>query len=226
MSSTLGPPVHFDREGVPVSRTDTATDTKTRILDAALETIRTKGLAASSARAIAATGDFNQALIFYHFGSVNDLMLAVLDRLTARRMARYRERMQGETTLSGLVRVAAELHSVDVDEGHMTVLAQMLSSALDSPEQKEALRVRFDPWIDLVEDAVEQVVVGTPYEPMIPTRDLAQLVVSMFMGISLLHEVEDDIDEHEQHTFGTLQMMAMLIEQVLDAVPDPDAPSS
>ncbi len=47
----------------------------------------------------------------------------------------------------------------------------------------------------------------------------------MFMGISLLNELEEDVDEHEQRTFGTLQLMAMPIEPVLDALPDPDAPS-
>ena len=47
--------------------------TKQRIMDAALETLRTNGIVGTSARAIAATGGFNQALIFYQYGSVNPL---------------------------------------------------------------------------------------------------------------------------------------------------------
>ncbi|MEA2933018.1 MAG: hypothetical protein QOI56_1803, partial [Actinomycetota bacterium] len=40
--------------------------TKGRIVEAALQTLKEKGFTATSARAIAATGGFNQALVFYH----------------------------------------------------------------------------------------------------------------------------------------------------------------
>ena len=45
-----------------------------RIVEAAIETLKTEGFAGASARAIARTGGFNQALVFYHFGSVNELL--------------------------------------------------------------------------------------------------------------------------------------------------------
>ena len=46
---------------------------------AARTSLRTDGIMGASARVIARHGDFNQALIFYHFGSLNDLFIAVLD---------------------------------------------------------------------------------------------------------------------------------------------------
>ena len=46
--------------------------------------------AGASARAIAREGSFNQALIFYHFASVRNLLLAVLDLISERRMSEYR----------------------------------------------------------------------------------------------------------------------------------------
>ena len=46
---------------------------------------RTKGFAGASARAIAPRASFNQALIFYHFGSVRNPLLAVLDLISERR---------------------------------------------------------------------------------------------------------------------------------------------
>ena len=52
--------------------------TKEQIVGAAIETLRTEGFGGTSARAIARIGDFNQALIFYHFGSVNGLLLEAL----------------------------------------------------------------------------------------------------------------------------------------------------
>ena len=51
-----------------------------RIVDAAIQTLISCGYANTSARAIATTGGFSPALVFYHFGSVDALLLAVLDR--------------------------------------------------------------------------------------------------------------------------------------------------
>ncbi|WP_043716330.1 TetR family transcriptional regulator, partial [Kutzneria sp. 744] len=51
-------------------------ETRQRLIDGAIETIRQHGIAGTSARTIAATAGVNQALVFYHFGSVNDLLKA------------------------------------------------------------------------------------------------------------------------------------------------------
>ena len=64
--------------------------TKATIVEAALETLKTRGFAGTSAREIAKIGNFNQALIFYHFGSVQNVLLAALDLVSARRMSAYR----------------------------------------------------------------------------------------------------------------------------------------
>ncbi|MCP3855949.1 MAG: helix-turn-helix transcriptional regulator [Actinomycetia bacterium] len=65
-------------------------ETREKILDAALETVRVEGLVGTSARAIAKAGDFNQALVFYHFGSVDELLLAAPDRALPGRAGRGR----------------------------------------------------------------------------------------------------------------------------------------
>ena len=63
--------------------------TKLQIVEAALETLKARGFAGASARVIAREGGFNQALIFYHFGSVQSLLLAALDLISERRMIEY-----------------------------------------------------------------------------------------------------------------------------------------
>ena len=190
-------------------------DTKTRILDAAMETLHTRGFSGATARAIADVGGFNQALIFYHFGSVNDLLLAAVDRLSDAQRARYRERIEGISTLSELVSAAEDLLPQDVEDGSMTVLAQMLSSSLESPEQRDALKLRFEPWIELLEDAVGRVSTGTPYEKLIPRAELARMMLGMFMGMSMFTEL-DELSGDSSNLFGGMRLMAMLIDQVLD----------
>ena len=73
----------------PDRRTGQAT--RRQIVDAALETLRTEGFAGATSRAIARSGGFNQALIFYHFGTLDGLLLAALDRTSEERLERYRQ---------------------------------------------------------------------------------------------------------------------------------------
>src|SRR5579863_2262079 len=78
--------------------------TKATIAQAALETLKTRGFAGASAREIAKAGGFNQALIFYHFGSVQNALLAGLDLVSARRLAEYGPRFAAARTPSELAR--------------------------------------------------------------------------------------------------------------------------
>ena len=199
-------------------------DTKAKIIDAALETLRTEGIAGASARAIGRAGGFNQALIFYHFASLNDLLLAAVDELSTRRVDRYRERIDGIATLGELVAVAAELHREDAAQGHITVLAQMLAGSTTNPELKAPLAERFRPWTELVEGAIRRVVEGTPYAAIVPVEDLAFVVTSLFMGIELTTSLEAD-EARAESLFRTVGLMASLLEGLLAASqPVEDAP--
>src|SRR5438270_3891359 len=97
--------------------------TRKRIVKAAVETLKQEGFARTSARAVAKQGGFNQALVFYHFGAMTDLLLAALDETSARRMARYRETLEGVDDLGRLAELAGRIYREDLDAGHMTVLA-------------------------------------------------------------------------------------------------------
>src|SRR3954463_14280312 len=59
--------------------------TRNQILRAAFDTLEDKGFAAATSRAVAERGGFNQALVFYYFGSMDALLLAALDWTNERR---------------------------------------------------------------------------------------------------------------------------------------------
>lgn len=193
-------------------------ETRHRIVDAALQTIREQGVVGTSARAIARTGDFNQALIFYHFGSVQQVLLAAVERISEQRMARYQQRLAGVGTLTELVRVGAECHREDVADGNIRVLSQMLAAASSeaSPELTSRLQAFFDPWVTLVEDAVRKVIEGTPYEQAVPVGDIAMGVVGLFMGIESLSQLYDTQPASES-LFRTMEAMAALLENLLSS---------
>ncbi|MDQ6777748.1 MAG: TetR family transcriptional regulator, partial [Actinomycetota bacterium] len=113
---------------------DALSGTKARIAEAALKTLKTRGFAGSSAREIASAGGFNQALIFYHFGSVKNLLVAALDVVSARRMRAYGPAFEQARTASELARLAREIYAEDLENGYVTVLGEMVAGGVSNPE--------------------------------------------------------------------------------------------
>lgn len=188
--------------------------TKAKIVLATIECLRTEGFAGTTARAIGRVGEFNQALIFYHFGSIDELVLAAVEKLGASRLDAYNERVAGCQSLPELVGIAKELLSKDLDDGFMMVLSQVLAGAHTRPELGPPLFEIFQPWFDVVESSVKHVIAGTPYESLVPTRDLAYALSSLFMGIELLAPLDPDRQQAER-IFRTFDLVAMLLEMFL-----------
>jgi AcrR family transcriptional regulator len=166
--------------------------TRDRMLDAAFETLRRDGYARTSARAIARTGDFNQALIFYHFGSVNELLLAALDRVGATRMDRYREALTNTSDLIELSRLARQLYLEDIECGHSTVLAELFAASSGNPALRAQMLARMQPWLDFTEDLVARFIQGSALSSLIDARTTAGAVLAMYLGIDLLLHLDGD----------------------------------
>src|SRR5271156_5677247 len=80
----------------------TRDDMRSRIVAAAFDTLRDRGYADTSARAIAEVGGFNSAHVFYYFGSVNELLIAAFERSSLDQLSAYREAVEGVTSLADL----------------------------------------------------------------------------------------------------------------------------
>ena len=179
-----------------------AQDTKSRIVDAALETLKAEGFAGTSARAIARRGGFNQALIFYHFGTVNDLLLAALDRTSEIRMARYAESVRDVGSVEEAVRVATDLYREDLASGHITVLSELIAGSLDRPDLAPEIVARMEPWIELAEQAVQRTLGPLGVTGIVPERTIAYGIVALFLGINLLSHLERDESRAEALFMG------------------------
>lgn len=187
--------------------------TKDRIVDAALETIKQDGFAGASARAIARRGGFNQALIFYHFGSVTDVLLAALDRTSDLRMAKYREAVEGIDSIEDAVRVGTELYREDLVSGHITVLSEMIAGSLDRPDLGPAIVQRLEPWIELTEEAVTSVLGSTGLTQLIPPRTMAYAIVALYLGVDLLSHLEHD-DTRAEALFAAAGQLSALAQKI------------
>ncbi len=191
-----------------------AVTTKDRIVEAALETLKDEGFAGTSARAIARRGGFNQALIFYHFGTLNDLLLAALDSTASKRMERYTEALAGAGRIEERIQVATELYREDLERGHITVISELIAGSLSRPDLGPEVVARVEPWVELVEGIIREVVAGSVLEGMIQPRTLAFAVVALYLGVDLLSHLDHDVSQAVA-LFETAGRLASLLEPVL-----------
>ena len=198
----------------PLGRGDA---TRERILDAALETLREDGFAETTARAIAARGGFNQALIFYHFGSVPGLLRQAFLRLSSEQVARYREGAEKVSSLPDLVEIARSLHADDLAAGSVTAVTQLMAAAVSDEGLGVAVLDRFEEWIALVQEALRRATAGSPIAAVVPDRQAAYAVSAMFLGIELMARLDPARSEAEA-VFDMLSNVASLIEQLAPAL--------
>jgi len=79
-------------------------------VEAAIETLKDEGFAGTSARAISErAAGLNQALIFYHFGSVVNLLLAALDSVSNDRMVKFSAAINNVSSPTDLTNIAAQI---------------------------------------------------------------------------------------------------------------------
>lgn len=207
-------------DGMPAAAAVPATapaTTKDRIVEAALETLKVEGFAGTSARAIARRGAFNQALIFYHFGTLNDLLLAALDKTSADRMRRYREEMAGLPTVEAKIRRATELYREDLSSGHITVISELVAGSLSRPDMGPEVVARMEPWIDFTEEVLRGVVAGSIFEGILQPRTLAFAIVALYLGVDLLSHLDQD-NSRAEALFETVRGLAAMIEPLIAGV--------
>src|SRR3954468_18966249 len=108
--------------------------TRDQILEATLETLREEGFAGATSRAIARRGGFNQALVFYYFGSLEGLLLAALEQASEERLGRYRAAVAGVDSIDAVIPVMADLWEQDKESGHVRAISQMIAGAVNRPE--------------------------------------------------------------------------------------------
>ncbi|MBS2534527.1 TetR/AcrR family transcriptional regulator [Catenulispora sp. NF23] len=193
-----------------------STDTRDRLLHGTIEALRTQGIAGVSARTIAAAAGVNQALVFYHFGSVDELLAAASVWSTEQQVAAYRERFGRVQSLRELQRVGRELHLRESANGNVTVLGQMLAGAQTNPAYAAATRDALALWNVEIEQVLTRVLADSPLGEVADVPGLARAVAASFIGMELLAAVDP---EGDQAAFRALDQLGALLEYLDDLGP-------
>ncbi len=201
--------------------TTTGEETRRKILDATLATLQAEGIVGTTARAIARSGDLNQALIFYHFDSVDGAIVAAVGELSRRRLERYRGPLLAAESLDDLIAVARELYSNDRDSGEVTILAQAFAGASRDAQMGPAMYAHIDEWNSLIAQVVERAIDASPMGSMplakaVPKAEIALAISALFLGIELLGQLDPQRVDTDK-MFTSITVMAQLAESLIPA---------
>jgi len=187
------------------------TDTKSRLIQATLSTLREEGLAAASARTIAARAGTNQALVFYHFGTVNELLEASSNHAVDESVGRYREAFAGAESLADLLDIGRELHNSERRNGNVALMAQLMSGAHQDPVLARASQHAMSTWTREITVVLDRVLTASPIADLIDTEGLAHIISAAFIGL----ELYDGVDPTgAARALDTLESLTQLLDVV------------
>jgi AcrR family transcriptional regulator len=188
-----------------------ASSTKDRIKGAALLTLSEVGFAATTARAIAKRGGFAPGVIYYHFDSVEDLLLAALEETSKARLGGYRARLAGVTELPEFVQAMKDLYDEDIAKGHVAAVQEMVAGAASSPDLGPRVVENLGPWMELAEEMIDRFLTATPLGSIIPPEQLAYAVVAFYLGLETLTHLDGDRSKPDE-LFATAAQLAVMFD--------------
>lgn len=191
-------------------------DTRARLLHAAQQTICANGLAEASARAIAAHAGVNQALVFYHFGTVSGLIEAASNQAVDDAIAHYQPALDAVSTLADLAAVGRTLQDRERQVGNVTFMAQILSGAHHDPALARAARYAMASWADRVAAVLRRVLDDKPLAAALDIGGLAHLVTAAIIGLELYAGTDPTGAGRAERAIATI---ANLVDAVDDLPP-------
>jgi AcrR family transcriptional regulator len=191
-------------------------DTRERLIEGALGAMRTHGIAGVSARTIAAAAGVNQALVFYHFGSVDDLLAQACRVATERRVEAYRARLAAVGSLGELLKLGRELHESERSQGNVAVLAQLLAAAQAEGRLAESTGETLNVWVREVEGVLTRLLAGSPLAELADPAGLAPAVSAAFIGLEMYEGVDP---RGAERALEALERLAALVEVVEELGP-------
>ena len=187
-------------------------ETRDRLLGATIELLAGPGITGVSARAVASVAQVNQALVFYHFDSVPELVREATRLSTQQAIDHYRPALAGAKSLTELLAVGRRLHAEESAGGAVRVMAQLLAAGQSDPEHARTARDCLRLWFAEVARAVDRLLAASPIRELVDVDDLSRAVGAAFIGLELYEGVDP---EGAEAALDSLAALGVLID-VLD----------
>jgi AcrR family transcriptional regulator len=124
-------------------------------LDAAERLLVEVGYGGITTRRLAAEAGANQGLVHYYFGSIDELFVQVLERFTARLVARQRAMYEGDEPFIDKWRAAWRFQEEDLRAGYSKIWMELQALSWSHPELRPRVARVNAEWRAVLQEAFE-----------------------------------------------------------------------
>jgi AcrR family transcriptional regulator len=181
-------------------------------LDAAERLLLEAGHAGITTRRLAAEAGANQGLVHYYFGSIDELLVQVLERFTERLIARQREMYAADVPFIEKWRTAWRFQEADLEAGYSKIWMELQALSWSRPELRPRVARVTREWRAVLREAFTQA--AEQYglrEDDFPVEVLVALTATLAQGYAL--ERLDDIDEGHAELFDWIERWLESLEK-------------
>jgi AcrR family transcriptional regulator len=187
-------------------------ETAMRILEAARRSLLAVGYASLSTRQIAVDAGVPLSQIHYHYGSKQQLILALLDYENEQLLQRQAAMFGDEVPLWKQWEQACDFLDDDLASGYVRVLQEMIAAGWSDPEIAVTVRRDLRAWYDLLNGVAERTLERLgglgPFSP----AEAAALVGHAFLGAEAL--ILLGFEEQQIPSRAALRRVAELIREM------------
>ncbi|WP_291525190.1 TetR/AcrR family transcriptional regulator [Branchiibius sp. NY16-3462-2] len=192
----------------------TAELTRQRLTQAAFEVVRDQGWANASARNIAAQASVSQALVFYHFGTVDDLVAAASDLAVTDAIAAQRPLLADASTLTELVHAGRALSDQHRSDGNTSFMAQVMAAAQHNATMAAAAARALQLWENEIVGALRRITGTGVAGELLDVEDLAPLITAAFVGTELYGGIDPTAPDRASRVLESVGQFAAALDEL------------
>lgn len=178
----------------PKQQTTSADEVRTRLIDAAIRVLARDGFARASARAIATEAGTVNGLIFYYFGSMNNLLGATAEALAERGVTRLKANFGGEESRTHWASRLGDVIRAEAASDDGRAVMELLVGSRTSEELAQSVRAAIAKATEFATREIEAVLADSPLTQLVPASLVAELATAAFVGYEMLIETGSVVD--------------------------------
>ncbi len=187
------PPIEAADAGGPGA--DRGAATRARLLDAAAQLIAERGWGEVTTRLVAERAGVNQALVHYHFGSMDVLLReAAMARMTPELAAAVGPLTGSGPLAEALHEAVASLERFEPGSRSAVLMAEVLLRSTRDPVLADRMWVEIQAFREALERRLEQAAEAGEIRTDVPPQVLATIVGATLDGLLLQRMAEADAD--------------------------------
>ena len=169
-----------------VTTTPARVEAEEELLDAAERLLVSAGYASLSTRLVAKEAGVNHGLVHYYFGSMENLLLRVLERFTEQLIERQRAMYAADAPFIDKWRTAMGFLEEDIAAGYPKIWLELQAMAWNNPDFGERMARVDAEWRAVLTDAFERAMRGYGIDRRrFPVEAVVSLVMTFNEGIML-----------------------------------------